>query len=123
MPRRDVKFFDIKTDCALNRSPCKEIRWTPQSRQWKAPTEPNQRLSYILDNEKVLGVVMIAPAVLYILALVGYPLVLAFLYSLSDITIGSSHFSFVGLEIIQTLIGDFDFRTALKNTIYFTASR
>jgi len=60
---------------------------------------------------------MIAPAVIYILALVGYPLVLAFIYSLSDITIGSSHFSFVGLENIQTLISDFDFKTALYNTI------
>jgi hypothetical protein len=30
-----------------------------------------QRLSYLFDNEKVLGLLMIAPAMLYILALVG----------------------------------------------------
>ncbi|MGD8262260.1 MAG: sugar ABC transporter permease [Desulfobacterales bacterium] len=81
----------------------------------------NQHLSFFLDNATVLGVLMIAPAVIYILALVGYPLVLAFIYSFSDITIGSSHFSFVGLENIQMLIRDFDFKTALYNTIYFTA--
>jgi multiple sugar transport system permease protein len=81
----------------------------------------NKQLSFIFDNKNVLGVLMIAPAVIYILALVGYPLVLAFIYSVSDITIGSSDFSFVGLENIQTLISDFDFKTALYNTIYFTA--
>jgi len=81
----------------------------------------DKRLTYIFDNKNVLGILMIAPAVVYILALVGYPLVLAFIYSFSDITIGSSSYSFVGLENIQMLIGDFDFKTALYNTIYFTA--
>jgi multiple sugar transport system permease protein len=81
----------------------------------------NKQLSFVFDNKNVLGVLMIAPAVIYILALVGYPLVLAFIYSFSDITIGSADYSFVGLENIRTLIGDFDFKTALYNTIYFTA--
>jgi multiple sugar transport system permease protein len=80
-----------------------------------------KQLSFVFDNKNVLGVLMIAPAVIYILALVGYPLVLAFIYSFSDITIGSADYSFVGLENIKTLIGDFDFKTALYNTIYFTA--
>jgi multiple sugar transport system permease protein len=82
----------------------------PQGRQWR----------YVLDNEKVLGSVMIAPAILYVLALVGYPLVLAILYSLSDITIGSAHYQFVGLQKFKTLIGTPEFRTALKNTLLFT---
>ena len=64
---------------------------------------------------------MIAPAVIYILALVGYPLILAFVYSFSDITVGSSHYSFVGLENLRSLIQDLEFQTALKNTIFFTA--
>ena len=81
----------------------------------------NKQLSFIFDNKNVLGSLMIAPAVIYILALVGYPLVLAFIYRFSDITIGSSHFSFVGLENLQMLISDFDFKTALYNTVYFTA--
>jgi hypothetical protein len=34
----------------------------------------NQHLSFFFDNKKVLGFLMIAPAVIYILALVGYPL-------------------------------------------------
>jgi multiple sugar transport system permease protein len=79
-----------------------------------------QHLRFFFDNATALGVVMIAPAVIYILALVGYPLVLAFVYSLSDMTVGSTHFNFVGLKNIQELIGDFEFQIALKNTILFT---
>jgi len=81
----------------------------------------NPQRIYFFDNKNVLGFLMIAPAVIYILALVGYPLILAFIYSVSDITIGSSDFSFVGLKNIQALIKDFDFKTAVYNTIYFTA--
>lgn len=81
----------------------------------------NQHLKFFFDNEKVLGLLMIAPAVVYILALVGFPLILAFIYSFSDITIGSSHYGFVGFENIKNLLGEFEFRIALKNTILFTA--
>jgi multiple sugar transport system permease protein len=63
---------------------------------------------------------MIAPAVIYVLALVGYPLVLSFVYSLSDITVGSTHFNFVGLENYKRIIEDLEFRIALKNTLLFT---
>jgi multiple sugar transport system permease protein len=80
----------------------------------------NQRLSFLVDNEKVLGFLMIAPAVIYVLALVGYPFVLAFVYSLSDITVGSVDYSFVGLEKFKSIIEDMDFRIALKNTLLFT---
>ena len=80
----------------------------------------NRRLSLLVDNEKILGFLMIAPAVAYVLALVGYPLVLAFIYSLSDITVGSSHFSFVGLKNIKYIIQDPEFQTAVKNTLLFT---
>ncbi|MHC4676664.1 MAG: carbohydrate ABC transporter permease [Planctomycetota bacterium] len=80
-----------------------------------------QNLSYLFDNEKVLGFLMISPAVIYILALVGFPLILAFVYSVSDITIGSSHYSFVGLEKVKSIIGEYEFKTALKNTLLFTS--
>lgn len=80
----------------------------------------NQRLSFLLDNERLLGILMIGPAVIYVLALVGYPLILAFVYSFSDITVGSSHFSFVGLENFKNIIEDPEFHIALKNTLLFT---
>lgn len=78
------------------------------------------RLSFLFDNERLLGILMLAPAVIYILALVGYPLILAFVYSLSDITVGSTHFNFVGLENFNSIIEDPEFRIALKNTLLFT---
>lgn len=74
----------------------------------------------IWDNEKLLGFLMIVPAVLYVLLLVGYPLVLAFVYSASDITVGSDHYKYVGLSNFTTIIDDPNFRTALKNTFLFT---
>ncbi|MBI4773363.1 MAG: sugar ABC transporter permease [Deltaproteobacteria bacterium] len=80
----------------------------------------NSRLSLLVDNEKILGFLMIAPAVAYVLALVGYPLVLAFIYSLSDMTVGSTHFNFVGLKNIKYIIQDPEFQTAVKNTLLFT---
>jgi multiple sugar transport system permease protein len=80
----------------------------------------NPGLSFLFDNERLLGILMIAPAVIYILALVGYPLILAFVYSLSDITVGSSHFNFVGFDNFRSIIEDPEFRIALKNTILFT---
>lgn len=78
------------------------------------------RLSFLADNEKLLGPLMIAPAVIYVLALVGYPLILAFAYSLSDITVGSVEYNFVGFATFRSIIEEPEFRIALKNTILFT---
>jgi multiple sugar transport system permease protein len=78
-------------------------------------------LRLVFDNPKVLGAVMIAPAVIYILATVALPLVMAFVYSLSDITVGSSHYQFVGLQKLKSVMADQEFGTALKNTLFFTS--
>jgi multiple sugar transport system permease protein len=51
---------------------------------------------------------------------VGYPLFLAFEYSMSDITVGSREFKYVGLANFGAIVDDPNFRTALKNTILFT---
>lgn len=82
--------------------------------------KPGRQRRYLLDNEKFLGALMISPAVIYVLALVGYPLILAFAYSLSDISVGSTGYHFVGLETFRSIIEEPEFRTALKNTILFT---
>ncbi len=79
-----------------------------------------QRMTFFLDNEKLLGSLMISPAVVYVLALVGYPLILAFAYSLSDISVGSVGYNFVGFSTFKSIIEEPEFRTALKNTILFT---
>jgi multiple sugar transport system permease protein len=75
---------------------------------------------YWLDRESVLGPVLLLPAVIYIVALVGIPLVLAVLYSLSDVTVGDQSLDFVGLRNFQDALANATFRTALQNTFFFT---
>jgi len=78
------------------------------------------RLSSILDSEQWLGWLMIAPAILYIVLLIGFPFFLALYYSLSDITIGSRTMSFVGLKKFKGVIQTQAFQVSLKNTLIFT---
>lgn len=78
------------------------------------------RLRYLLDREGLLGPLMLLPAILYIVALVGFPFFLALAYSLSDVTVGDQSFDFVGLKNLKNIIQDSIFRTALKNTFIFT---
>jgi len=75
---------------------------------------------HLLDNERVLASLMIAPAILYITVLVGFSLVLAILYSLSDATTGDPSLNFVGLRNFIAVIKDPIFQKSLKNTLIFT---
>jgi multiple sugar transport system permease protein len=63
---------------------------------------------------------MIAPAVIYIAAMIGVPFLLAVLYSLSDATTGDPRLSFVGLRNFRAALEDPVFRQSLKNTFVFT---
>ncbi len=69
-----------------------------------------------------LGVAMFAPAVLYIVALIGVPFVMAFLYAFGDVRVGSVGYHFVGLENYRHILQNPTFRTALKNSFIFTIS-
>lgn len=75
----------------------------------------------LIDNERWLWPVMLAPAVLYIVALVGFPFFLSIYYSLSNATVGSRELSFVGLENFRRIIASRTFWVALENTLIFTA--
>lgn len=77
------------------------------------------RLGHLRDREAWLGPLMIGPAVLYIVLLVGFPFFLALYYSVSDITIGSRSLNFVGLKNFTNVIGNTNFKTSLKNTFIF----
>jgi multiple sugar transport system permease protein len=74
----------------------------------------------ILDRAEWLGPLMLAPAIIYILALIGVPFCLALLYSVSDVTTGKQALSFVGLENFRGVLENPAFRKALKNTFIFT---
>lgn len=82
------------------------------------------RKRFLLENERVLGPLMLAPAVLYIVLLVGFPLVLAVLYAFSDVTAGDpridSWSDFIGFRNFSQVWNDGVFTKALRNTIVFT---
>jgi multiple sugar transport system permease protein len=85
---------------------------------------PERDERYLLERDRVLGPLMLLPAVIYILALVGLPLVLAVLYAFTNVTVGDPHISgtedFVGFDNFQSVWNDGVFRKALRNTIVFT---
>ncbi|MDH3259511.1 MAG: sugar ABC transporter permease [Acidimicrobiia bacterium] len=80
-----------------------------------------RRRRYLLDNERVLGSVLMTPAVIYIVALVGFPFVLAIIYALSDVTTGSRGFNFVGFDNFVRILDDPVFLRSLRNTFVFAA--
>jgi multiple sugar transport system permease protein len=75
----------------------------------------------VADRDGVLSWLMLVPAVVYILALVGVPFVLAVAFSLSDVTGGDPSFDWVGLQNFERIFGDPVFWRSLWNTLLFTA--
>lgn len=80
------------------------------------------RRANLLDSERFLAVGGLTPAVVYIIALVGFPFVLAVLMSFSDVTVGDPSLDLVGLETWRRVFADPVFWTALRNTLIFTVA-
>lgn len=78
------------------------------------------RWRYLPDRAELLGWIMLTPALLYVVILVGLPFVLAITLSFSTATAGSLSFSFVGLRNFSAVLHDPTFQRALKNTLLFT---
>ena len=70
--------------------------------------------------DRRLGVIMLAPALLYITLLVAVPFLLALFLSLTNSSAGSLQFSFVGLQNFQNVVASPVFRRSLRNTFVFT---
>jgi multiple sugar transport system permease protein len=73
----------------------------------------------IRDRQGLLAKLMITPAILYVVVLIGIPFIMAIFYSLSDATTGDLNFRFVGLRNFQAALADPVFRLSLKNTFFF----
>jgi multiple sugar transport system permease protein len=82
------------------------------------------RFRYLLDRVQVLGPMLMAPAILYMVALLGLPFLLAIYFSLTDVTINNiqSGYSFVALANFAALFRDRIFRQALRNTLIFAVA-
>lgn len=70
----------------------------------------------IRRREAVLGIALVAPAVLVILALVGYPTVASVWFSFTDRRVGSPG-QFIGLDNYTGLLSDAGFRSATANLV------
>jgi multiple sugar transport system permease protein len=75
----------------------------------------------LADRDGFLARLMLLPAIVYILALVAIPFVLAIAYSFSDVTAGDPSYDFVGLENYRANWRDPVFGRSLWNTFLFTA--
>lgn len=82
--------------------------------------KPASRFRFIMDRREVLGSVLVAPAVLYVLLLVGLPFLLAVYYSVSAYSIYNPSWRFVGLANFAQIVGNPVFLYTLGNTFLFT---
>jgi multiple sugar transport system permease protein len=78
------------------------------------------RLRYATERRGFLAALLISPAVLFIAALVGAPLVLAVYLSFTDATAGSLSGPWVGLGNFRHLFHDSIFRGAIWHTVEMT---
>ena len=65
---------------------------------------------------RLKGYLLVLPAVIYVLALLGFPLVLGIWYSLTDATVARDG-RFIGLKNFVDAVKDPTFRLALRNTL------
>lgn len=84
-----------------------------------APQAPAKSLGGLLDRPEWLGPLMIGPAVLFIVLVVGIPFLLALYYSVSDISMGRRTLGFVGLKNFISVVPTSKFQTSLQNTFVF----
>jgi multiple sugar transport system permease protein len=82
--------------------------------------KPHSRFRFILDRRDVLGSIFVAPAILYVLLLVGVPFLMSVYYSVSAYTIYNPSWQFVGLANFEQILSNPDFIRTLSNTFIFT---
>src|SRR5260370_4366251 len=102
----------------------------PTRRWWRKMTRPSAMTAKmtafgglgarLADNESWLWRFMLAPAIIYIVALVGFPFLLSLYYSLSSVTVASREVHFVGLENFRHVVESQTFWLSLKNTLIIT---
>ena len=83
-------------------------------------TKPVSRYHFFLDRREVLEMFLVAPAIIYVLLLVGLPLLLAIYYSVSNYTVYDPTWKFVGLKNFFDIIQNPTFIQTLLNTFIFT---
>jgi len=86
-----------------------------------APPRAEAPTSAIVDRERALGWLMLSPALLYIVAFVGVPFVLAILLAFSNATVGNpTSFHFVGFANFARILQQPQFLISLRNSATVT---
>ena len=62
-----------------------------------------QQIFWIIDA--FVGILFLAPALLYILLLVGFPFLLAIAFSFSDVTVGNTELNIIGFRQLTWRFG------------------
>jgi multiple sugar transport system permease protein len=81
---------------------------------------PRSRHRFLFDRSELLGPLFIAPAIVYVVVLVGLPFLLAIYYSISAFTIFDTTYRFVGAKNFFDILESEVFRRTLANTFIFT---
>jgi multiple sugar transport system permease protein len=84
------------------------------------PPHPAARRTFA-DRDGLLAWVFLLPSVVYIVALVAVPFVLAIAFATSDVSAGDPSYDFVGLRNFERAFDDPVFWRSLGNTFVFTA--
>jgi multiple sugar transport system permease protein len=79
-----------------------------------------RRLRDLLEENRVLATLLIAPAVVFVLLVVGVPLVWSVYLSLTNATGGSLSGKWVGFDNFTSAWRNANFRNALENTLIIT---
>ena len=76
-----------------------------------------------IGRRRRTGIVLVTPALLVLLAVLGYPIVASIIISLQHMQAGGGSFSgtWAGLDNYAQALSDPSFGVALRNSIYFTA--
>ncbi|HYY87322.1 MAG TPA: hypothetical protein VFA49_00890, partial [Chloroflexota bacterium] len=88
------------------------------SRQVITAAEPRRRRW--LRPARFAPYLLVSPAIFYMVALVGYPFLLALYFSLSNASVQQSVAGFVGLDNFRAVVQDGLFQHALLNSFIFT---
>jgi multiple sugar transport system permease protein len=87
------------------------------------PPGPRHRwFATVEARTRWLGAAMFLPAIVYVLAVIGFPFVLACIYSVTNIKVGSVSYHFVGLANFRSILQSPTFRRSLLNSVVFTVS-
>lgn len=75
----------------------------------------------LIDRDETLAPLLLAPVVLYVVLFIGFPFIMSFVFSISNVTVGNPDFRIVGFGNFSEVLQDRVFQQSLVNTFIFTA--